>query len=289
MANKDYWVLIIEDDPFASDIIMMLLARDYRTHAIEEMSGKVKLENFDSGGRLSKEHIDVVILDTETPWNADLPFQIAEKLCSWENSPKILCTTTFPNIQTIKKFLNMNCFSGYLIKEEALYSLASAVCLAANGYFVITPGLCSSLEKEIGRSRFPADTLILRSPKMTDLYKGCTHLEQEIIRLGILFNLPDYEIHDELCCAESTVGNTMQDGRDVLQMPEIESGEVDLKKLFESPYLDNTKIINHYRETLEHLPENIERRKEKTGRSRFRNKSTLAFHLLTVPEIEKWD
>jgi len=77
-------LIVYEDDPYANDLMMMLLARDYRTHVVAELSNEsrfgdiglfrqikarkeqVSMESgffdlgIDSGGCT-----DVVILDTE--------------------------------------------------------------------------------------------------------------------------------------------------------------------------------------------------------------------------------
>ena len=298
-----FQVLILEDDAYASDIMMMLLARDYRTQVVAELATPAELRAFEAEedlngwkGEMRMEEleeervprIDVAILDTEMPWDMGLPFRIAENLSRWANPPKILCTCTYPNLWAIEKFLKYNNFAGYLVKGEALYSLASAVCLAGRGYCVITPEAASQVEKELGRESFPAKTVMLRSPGMGEIGSGLNQIGREIVRLGLLFNLPQYDIHDELAVTENWVAKTMSKGYYSLAIPDLISGEITLEELFDTPYIDNRKIVGHYREILENLPAPAENREGEVKSPKFKTMSTLAFHLLTRPEIEEW-
>lgn len=316
MPKHEFNVLLIEDDPYASNVIMMLLARDYRTRIVAELSNQVILDIFESLDSLSKasgtdiRYIDVVILDTEVPWNEDLPLQIIEIFSSWVKPPKILCTSTYQRKQDIEKFLKYSCFSGYLIKAEVLYSIASAVCLAAEGYFVITPGVRSIAEKELGRKSFPDKALILSSLGMEKIEKEYkprkefTRIGRDIIILDMLFNLPQVEIHDELNISQDWIAKIIGKGYEILQIQDIVSGIVSLSKLFTNPYVENSKIINYYQNILKDLPAIIEKRRNEEERRqeqskstllkpkfrypKFRSECTLAFHLLTIPEIQEW-
>jgi DNA-binding NarL/FixJ family response regulator len=306
MPPRCFQVIIIEDDPYANDLMMMLLARDYRTHVVAELSNQVDLRLLDYLGKISAQDAsknrnrsfdlridsggctDVVILDTEVPWAADLPLEILEKLSAWENPPKVLCTCTYPNIEFIEKVLGYKCFSGYLIKGEALYAMASAVCLVANEYCVITPEVRSMLEKEVGRGKFPEKTLVLSSPDTKKLEKGFSQRERKIFRLGLFFNLPQSDICDELIVSETLVSKTMTKGYAILQIPDIISGNISLEKAFNNNYIDNRKIIDRYKNVISGLPDQMDRKL--TDKSpKFKGEGTLAFHLLTRPYIEEWN
>jgi len=43
---KDIQVLIIEDDPYARDLMTLLLTRDWRTHVVGEIQGQHELHDF---------------------------------------------------------------------------------------------------------------------------------------------------------------------------------------------------------------------------------------------------
>ena len=65
---KDIQVLIIEDDPYARDLMTLLLTRDWRTRVIGEIANQHELRDF-----IEEFHppVDVVIVDTEIPGEPD--------------------------------------------------------------------------------------------------------------------------------------------------------------------------------------------------------------------------
>jgi hypothetical protein len=71
-------------------------------------------------------------------------------------------------------------------------------------------------------------------------------------------------------------------------MPEIVFGTITLDELFTNPYIDNRKIIEHYQKIIDELPEIMAKRSDQKRNPKFRNMDTLAFHLMTRPDIEKW-
>jgi DNA-binding NarL/FixJ family response regulator len=307
MSKKYFHTLIIENDPFASDMMMLLLARDYRTHVVGELSTRGDLSVFDSLLNLReakklnkkdaefdyfdidpKQPVDVIILGTEVPQDVDLPIKVMEKFSKWIKPPKILCTCTYPDIKMLQKLSRYGCFSGYLVKSDVLYSIASAVCLAANGYSVITPRVCPLLEKG-DLQKFPGETLIISSHNDGKKIRKSEKMKVDILRLNLIFNLPIYDIHDELSATEKYIAQVISKGYSNLQISDIVSGTITLNELFANPYIDNEKIIDHYQKIINDLPKIMKRRKEDKKRSpKFRNMSTLAFHLLTRPDIKKW-
>jgi len=67
--QKDIRVLIVEDDPYARDLMSLLLTRDWRTRVIGEATGKQELIDFlDQPGT----NVDILILDTEIPGEPEL-------------------------------------------------------------------------------------------------------------------------------------------------------------------------------------------------------------------------
>jgi len=68
---KDIRVLIIEDDPYAQDLMSLLLTRDWRTRVVAEVSNKTELEEFLDQG---DSRIDVVVVDVEIPGRPELPY-----------------------------------------------------------------------------------------------------------------------------------------------------------------------------------------------------------------------
>jgi DNA-binding NarL/FixJ family response regulator len=308
MSKKYFHTLIIEDDPFSCNMMTLLLSRDYRTHVTGELSNRVDLSIFDSLLNLRetkkdagfayfhivpKQPIDVVILNTEVSWDVDLPIRIMEKFSKWTKPPKVLCTCTYPDIEIFQKLSEYNCFSGYLVKSDVLYCIASAVCLAAKGYSVITPRVCPILEKGSFR-KFPGETLIVNSHNDGKKIRESEKMKLDILRLSLIFNLSIYDIHDELSATEKYIAQVISKGYSNLQIADIVSGAITLNELFVDSYLDNEKIIDHYQKIVNDLPELMKRRQGKGRKGdnqrnpKFRNMGTLAFHLMTRPDIEKW-
>ena len=302
MSKNLFQVLIVEDDPYASDLILMLLSRDYRTQVAGELSNCANLAIFDSPSHLhdSKKAckddivgddyfdidfnaIDVIILDTSVSQEVNQSIKIIEKISGWKKPPKIICTCTYPNGAILQKLSKFDCFSGYLIKREILYSIASAVCLAYEDNFIITPGIVPLMEKERGKR-----TLILTSKEMEKVKKEFNKIGREVIRLGLLFNLPDNEIQDEIRISDAYVRGIKHKEYGNLHLLDIVSNQVSLDEAFYNPFLDNQKINQNYQETLNKMLKQKERRREGKTNSKFRNESTLAFHLLTRPEIKEW-
>jgi hypothetical protein len=302
MSEKNFHTLIIENDPFASNMMMILLAKDYRTHVAGELSSRFNLEildaltnpreakkaaEFDHFNIDPKQPIDVVILGTEVPWDNDLPIKILEKFSKWAVPPKVLCTCTYPDAKMLQKISAYKCFSGYLVKSDVLYCIASAVCLAAKNYTVVSSQVCSLLEKEAFQ-KFRAETLILNSPNDGEKLRTNAKLGMDIIRLKLIFNLPQSEIRDELFTTEEYVAQVISKKYSNLHMPNIVFGTITLDELFTNPYIDNKKIIEHYQKILDELPEIMAKRSDSKRNPKFRNMDTLAFHLMTRPNIEKW-
>lgn len=302
MQKKYFNTLIIEDDPFSSNMTAMLLAKDFRTHVIGELPTRINLSVFDTLANLRKAKkiqkeqlefeyfnitlglpIDVVILDTEVPWDKDLPIKVLEKLSTWSTPPKVLLTCTYPDPNMLEKVSSYGCFSGYVVKSEVLYCIASAVCLAANGYIVITPQICTHLEA--GKfEKFPGKILVLSLPSEKKT-RSNGKLGLNIIRLKLIFNLPQSEIKEELFTTEEYVSQVIHNKYSDLHMSEIVSEDRVLEDLFSNPYIDNKKIIEYYQKL---IPEVLAKRADKKRNSKFRNMDTLAFHLMTRPHIEKW-
>jgi len=182
------------------------------------------------------------------------------------------------------------CFYGYLVKGEILYSMASAVCLAHKGKFVVTPDVIKKCKDELPYDKVE-NILVLSSPKLLPPQTEEEKLQKnakdkmDVIRLSILFNLPIAEIEDELgykgAAREVTKKYTELKITDLVDRTET------LENLFNNKnfdYIDNTKIIEHFQKTLNKVPDLLNRRRNSKGvikHPKFRGVGTLAFHLHT--------
>ncbi len=264
---KDIRVLIVEDDPYARDLMSLLLTRDWRTRVVGEATGEAGVNRFFSEAMQSA---DIVILDTEIPGESELPFRLAAITQKAPHPPKILYTANQTRQAILHELLHSNGW-GYVLKAEILYALGAAVTAINAGYHVITPGVL----RTAGRYAFPEGTLILDGRQLTEKF---SHREKELIRLGIIFNLAIRDIADELVLGTGWVSEIVSMIYKKLGVREILTGEVPLEL-----YFTDEAVLEHCREIIQRAT---------SGKSNGLPRkapwmSTLAFHLLTVPKREE--
>jgi DNA-binding NarL/FixJ family response regulator len=262
---KDIRVLIVEDDPYARDMMSLLLTRDWRTRVVGEVANEAELSLFlrDEMGK-----VDVVILDTEIPGEPGLHFKMAEMTRALLKPPQILYTATLANRDVLEKIIQRGC-SGYILKQEILYALGAAVALIDSGTGVVTPGV----RQIAGRYALPNGTLILDGRRLTTNF---SRRENELIRLGIIFNLAIRDIADELVIGRGWVSEIVSMIYRKLGIREILTGEVPLDM-----YFTDEAVLAHCKEITKRATSN--RPGAQIRKAPWM--STLAFHLLTVPEV----
>lgn len=264
--HKDIRVLIVEDDPFARDLMSLLLTRDWRTRVIGEAVDKKGLVDFLAQGDTK---VDVVILDTEIPGDPILPFELAAMTQELSASPTILYTATKASLEPLKYVLNAGS-GGYVLKGELLYALASAVSDIFKGDCVITPGVCNVIDD----AALPSGLRVLDGRKQ---WSAFTPREQEVIRLAMIFNLAIRDMADELVLSPGWISEVVSTIYMKLGLREILTGETALED-----YFTDEAVLEHCRE--------ITRRGEAVeGQRKLRKApwmSTLAFHLLTIPDVK---
>jgi DNA-binding NarL/FixJ family response regulator len=106
-----------------------------------------------------------------------------------------------------------------------------------------------------------------------------TSREQDLTRLGLLFNLAQRDIADDLIISTDFVAEVMGHVYDKLGVREILDGEKDLEIFFQ-----DEKLKERCHEILEQYASNGSRAGRKAP-----GMSTLAFHLLTVPETTEFN
>lgn len=264
--HKDIRVLIFEDDPFARDLMSLLLTRDWRTRVIGEATDKKGLVDFLSQWDCK---VDVVVLDTEIPGAPILPFELAAMTQEMSASPALLYTGTKASLEPLKQVFN-NGRGGYVLKGELLYALAAAVADIHKGNFVITPGV----QAVIDDSALPSGLRVMDGRKQ---WAAFTPREQEVIRLAMIFNLAIRDMADELVLSAGWVSELVSTIYMKLGLREILTGEAALEN-----YFTDEAVLEHCRE--------ITKRGEAVEGERKLRKapwmSTLAFHLLTIPEVK---
>lgn len=268
--QKELNVIIVEDDPYARDFMSMLLRRDWRTRVLGEFGCNSGLE-LQHALRSQTAHIDVLIVDTEVPGDEAWPSKVFQVTRALPHPPLILYTCTSPDPRVLSRVLETK-GSGYLAKGEILYALATAITAAAQGQFVITPGVLIIA----GQLELPAKTLVMDGTLPVAEF---TPRERDLTRLGLLFNLAQRDIADDLIISTDFVAEVMGQVYEKLGVWQILSEEKALESFFQ-----DEKLQQRCREILKKYAAAGNRPGRKAA-----GMATLAFHLLTVPETTEFD
>ncbi len=259
MSREDR-ILILEDDLYARDMMALLLRRDWRTHVIAEIGSMDKLKS-----SLREAPVDLVLLDTEHPDHLEWAREIQKELEGMPHKPGILCIGTRP-CQPVVAQISQPLFRGYILKGEIGYSLSWAVSLAASGTWVVTPGV----EHALNGTWQPSTSPVVLRGRMEVF--GLTPQETEIARLAILFNLPRSNLAQELNRSPYTIYEYVHKAYEKLAVREIyEQGTTP-----EEYFSDDPLILKYFGDKLNQL--------WTTSRTS-KDLDSLAFHLLTMPEI----
>jgi DNA-binding NarL/FixJ family response regulator len=264
---KDIRVLLIEDDPYARDLMALLLTRDWRTQVIGEFGTKDDVSHFLSD---DDHRVDLIILDTEHPERPDWPLSISEMIRSFPKPPIILYTGTMPKLSILQSVVKIG-GGGYIMKGEVLYALATAVALAYSNNFVVTPGVVQISPRRV----LPLGTKVINGKKRITTF---TRRENDLVRLGIIFNLALRDIADELVLSPGWVSEIVSTVYKKLGMREILTGESPLEAYFE-----DDAVLERFRK----ITGPTQEKKPDQGFRKSPWMATLAFHLLTLPEIKE--
>ncbi len=254
-------VLILEDDLYARDMMALLIRRDWRTQVIAEIGSLEQLK-----AALKEAPVDLILLDTEHPDHWEWARDIRAELEGMARLPGILCVGTRP-FEPVVKTIMPPLSRGYILKGEIGYSLAWAVTLASSGAWVITPGV----EKAANGCFHPpfGSPVVLRG--QLEVF-GLTPQETEIARLAILFNMPRSILAHELNRSPYTIYEYVHKAYEKLAVREIYDEGITPEEYFQ----DDPLILKHFGDKLNQL--------WSTTRSS-KDLDSLAFHLLTIPEI----
>jgi hypothetical protein len=127
-----------------------------------------------------------------------------------------------------------------------------------------------------GRLELPEQTLIMDG---TMPVANFTSRENDLTRLGILFNLSQRDMADDLIISTDFVAEVMGQVYEKLGVRDILDGERGLETFFQ-----DEKLQERCQEILEQYAANGTRAGRKAP-----GMSTLAFHLLTVPETTEFN
>ena len=261
--KQDINIIVLEDDPFARSWMTLLAARDWRTRIISEAENPGELLKF-----LDKNaaKIDLIILDTDIPGEKEWIPIILDGLKKLKTYPKILCTGISPNKKILKQ-LAQPPFCGYIIKKEIGNSITWAISLAIDGNWVITDSI-QALASEIG-FKLPRPCKVLDGQHSNQYL---TNHEAHVARLAFLFSMERRNLADELGITEDWGYGLVSAIYEKMGLKDILTNEETIRN-----YLGENKLLLTHFEKI---------KKETNKSNKTKKMETLAFHMLTMPEIK---
>lgn len=257
---SEYRILLLEDDLYSRDMMELLLRRDWRTQVVGGIDSIDQLKAI-----LDQQFFDLILVDIESPEKLELSRRLIESVQGKKRIPGVLFVSTSTDPAMVKELSNPF-FRGYLIKREIGYSLAWAVSLACSGNFVITPSIEQLLTDDPDLLK---KSVVLKG--QNELF-GLTRQETEIARLGILFNLPRSNLAQELNRSPYTIYEYVHKAYEKLEVREIYDQGITPEEYFKHDQV----FLKHFQDKLALLW---------TTTRTSKDLDTLAFHLLTIPEI----
>ncbi len=260
--NKDILVTLLEDDVFSRNWMALLMVRDWRTRLVGEFNTRVELCTF-----LENAHqpFDILILDVDLFGEAFTIVDICDILAGQKSDAKILLTGIQPEAHIIRQMDHPR-ICGYVLKHEVGYSLSWVITFAYDGNWIFTPGTFS-LAIDMNQS-LPENKLVLDGRQHLPCF---TDHEAEVARFAFIFSLGRRDLADELKISEQWSYGLVSELYEKMGLSDIISGEVDLFS-----YIGESGIIrSHFEEIMEQLGSS----------KKARDLETLAYHLITMPEI----
>ncbi len=260
--NKDILVTILEDDVFSRNWMALIMVRDWRTRLVAEFDSRVQLCEFLGKGY---QPFDLLIVDVDLFGEKFTVAEICDTLTEANSNAKVLLTGIQPEDRIMRE-INDPRVCGYILKHEVGYSLSWIITFAYDGSLVLTPStyhLANQMNIPL-----PDSKLVLDGRKRLP---GFTEHEAEVARFAFIFSLGRRDLADELKISEQWSYGLVSELYEKMGLSDILSGEVDLFS-----YIGESEIIrSHFQEIIDQL-----------GNSKkARDLETLAYHLITMPEI----
>ena len=274
-------VLIVEDDFFARNSIELLLRRDWRTKVIGVAKNSAELYTILNDLNGPYMQADVIIIDTDIPNNREWLTQVLDYLNNYGNESSILFTGVEPNARVIALLRHQKCV-GYVLKDEIRFSIASAVSRAITTSLVITPGIHESIEK-LKNVKPPKGTLIMdgREP-----FFELSETDVERARMSFIFSMERTEFADETGLDESYSYGVVSDLFEKIGLNGFLNGDFEPKTIFG----DDPIVLKHFQDAIETVQFARKKAKDQVKEPRMpriKEKESLAFHLLTYPQVQE--
>lgn len=259
---KEILVSILSDDLFALNWMSMLIVRDWRTRVFSEGDLSTPLNDTVTG---SMRFVDVILADVDSFVNNTNLYSTLKQYLALNPSLMIMGVDSRLEPPFFQRIPIEN-IAGYLIKAEISSSLGWAVSFANDGYLVFTPS-----------AKEATDKFGLQSAKCTRVvksrtYPGMSDRQSEIARLAIIFSVSRRDLADELKISDQWSYGVVSELYEKLGLNELSQ-----EKNLIIAYLENDLVIR------EHINDIIA---ELGTSKKAKDLETLAFHILTLPDIE---
>jgi DNA-binding NarL/FixJ family response regulator len=260
--SKEITVAIIEDDLFARNWMALLLVRDWRTRVVGEYS---HCKDFFASLEKGKAWIDYLIVDVDLYGERLQLAEICQVLRKKTPKTKILLTGIQPDLRVLHQTQDDQ-IVGYVLKKEVGYSLSWMVTFLIEGCWILTPGIQALANAT--NFLLPRNVLVLDGRKTIP---GFTDHEAEVARMAFIFSIGRRDLADELKISEQWSYGLVSELYRKMGLTDIIAGETDLFS-----YIGESEIIKRkFHEIMGQLGDS----------KKAKDMETLAFHLLTMPEI----
>jgi DNA-binding NarL/FixJ family response regulator len=260
--GEEIFVAILEDDIFSLNWMALLMVREWRTRVVGEFTSRVEFREF-----LEKAHqrFDVLILDVDLISEIYKITDICQALQSKGHQARILLTGIQQDPKVLLQVQNEQ-IGGYVLKSEVAYALSWVIAFVSEGHWVLTPGV-QKLAYE-ANVPLPSNALVVDGRRTIPEF---TDYEAAVARMAFIFSVGRRDLADELKISEQWSYGLVSELYKKLGLADIIAGDVDLFS-----YIGESEIIkDKFLEIMEQLGSS----------KKARDMETLAFHLMTMPEI----
>ncbi len=287
---KEIRVLLLDDDPFSRGWMEFLLRRDLRIRVIYDTGDVTRLEEVTSPQ--TDTNINLVLVDTDVTYELGWLKRMLQELQKIKPSPRVMFCGLRPYRQQMDAIVKEPGFSSYVLKNEIGDSLGWAVALCADGYCVLTQGVIKDLPKTVF---LPKQILTIASADRKK--QGLTENQSRTARMAFVLSMERRDMADELGITTGTCMGNISTIYNSLGLSEflqaIDSGQLPKHYHDRHPAIQKNlkfiiEIIREAKKTemAKQAKSTSQKVKDKEG-PKAPNKETIAFHLLTIPEIER--
>jgi DNA-binding NarL/FixJ family response regulator len=260
--NKTIHTVIFEKDPFSRNWISLLFTRDRRTRVVGEVG---ELRDLFSLVTQRSFKVDLIVVDASFLNGDHFILSNYDDLFHPGQAPAVMVLGMSPDLQVLRRF-GLGSFSCYLLKDEIGFSIAWAASLAFEGSRVVTPGI--PLIAHSAGITLPRPYLVLdgRGPS-----RSLTEYQSRVARLAILYSMERRDLSDELGITDEWAYGLVSSLYEKLGLKDLLSDDLEPAEYFGH----NPQILSFFQGI----------REEFKGSGKSRDMETLAFHLLSAPEI----